>query len=103
MSAFIRSSAPMTRRGGGVALSECQWAERGVFVSVQRIVDTTYSSWSNVQGHEEHFDEEREKRPVRRTGGCQGRWGYRSRVEARAGKSPRTMPSVTISPFGEMT
>lgn len=28
---------------------------------------------------------------------------YRSRVEAREEMSPRTMPSVTISPFGEMT
>ncbi|EST31539.1 hypothetical protein M877_06790 [Streptomyces niveus NCIMB 11891] len=34
----------MTRLGGGVALSECQWAERRVFVSVQWIVDTMYSS-----------------------------------------------------------
>jgi hypothetical protein len=34
----------MTRLGGGVALSECQWAERGLFVSVQWMVDTTYSS-----------------------------------------------------------
>jgi hypothetical protein len=64
----------MTRLGGGVALSECQWAERGVFVSVQWIVDTTYSSWSNVQGHEEHFDEEQGKRPVLQHGRvCQGR------------------------------
>ncbi|MFE6621209.1 hypothetical protein [Streptomyces sp. NPDC057740] len=44
-------------------------------------------------GHEEHFDEEQGKRPVLRHGHvCQGRWGYRSRVEAREEKSPRTMP-----------
>jgi hypothetical protein len=33
-----------------------------VWDSVQWIVaDTTYSSCSNVRGHEEHFDEERER------------------------------------------
>jgi hypothetical protein len=64
----MRSSARTTRRGGGVALSERQRAERGVFVSVQWIVDTSYSSWSNVRGHEEHFDEEQHERPVLRHG-----------------------------------
>jgi len=40
----MRSSAPIISLGAGVALSECQRAQRAVFVSVQRIVDTGYSS-----------------------------------------------------------
>ncbi|GAA2494298.1 hypothetical protein GCM10010276_38210 [Streptomyces longisporus] len=64
--------------------------------SVQWMVDTTYSSWSNMQGDEEHFDEEQtELTPVRRTGvGVEAGGRYRSRVEAREQTSQTTMPSI---------
>ncbi|KJY29909.1 hypothetical protein VR45_28945 [Streptomyces sp. NRRL S-495] len=43
-----------------------------MFISVQWIVDTRYSSWSNVQGHEETSTRSRANGPCCSTGACVG-------------------------------